>query len=759
MGSNDMANLVILESPAKALTIKGYLGSNYKVIASKGHIRDLPKSSLGVDIENGFTPHYINIRGKGDIIAMLKREAKSANKIYLATDPDREGEAISWHLASALGIPLDKVCRVTFNEITKNAVKNAVKNPRKIDMDVVNSQQARRILDRIVGYQLSPFLWKNVKSGLSAGRVQSVATRILCEREDEIRAFISEEYWTIGASLLTESEESVVVRYILPQGERLADRTAAEAVCNAVRDERFVVRSVKTDAKSRQAAPPFNTSTLLQEASKKLGFQPQHIMKVAQELYEGINLGSEHGGVQGLITYMRTDSLRVSEVAQEAARTYIVNSFGVEYCPEKPNVYKTDEGAQDAHEAIRPAWIELKPDVIRSKLSADQYKLYKLIWERFLASQMTPAVYDTVTVDISAGAHLFRVGGYTVRFRGYTVLYDNHDKEELEATGDLSAGMLPLLKAGDVLTLAELTPAQHFTKPPARYTDATLIKMLKESGIGRPSTYATIIATIVTREYVKRTGQTLVPTSLGEITTKLMKESFPDIVDYEFTAQMEDKLDSIEHGGTTMQEILEQFYVDFKKALDEAMESAKKETVKVQPEESNVVCEKCGSKMVYKSGRYGKFLACPNYPSCRNTLAVDKDGNVVEKKPAEPPKKADFVCETCGADVVIRTGRYGEFYACSNYPTCKFTKPILKEIGVACPKCNARIIVRHSRDRKVFYSCERYPDCDYSTWDMPVADKCPDCGGTLVYKKSRKSVVCSNEGCGYQRQEEMAVID
>ncbi len=754
-----MANLVILESPAKALTIKGYLGSNYKVVASKGHIRDLPKSTLGVDIENGFEPHYINIRGKGDVIAQLKKEAKGAGKILLATDPDREGEAISWHLATALGIPLDRVCRVTFNEITKSAVKEAVKNPRKIDMDVVNSQQARRILDRIVGYQLSPFLWKNVKSGLSAGRVQSVATRILCEREDEIRSFVSEEYWTISASLLTATGEKIEARYILATGEKLSDSNSAEKICTDVRKGSFTVRGVKIDAKSRQAAPPFITSTLLQEASKKLGFQPQHIMKIAQELYEGINLGSEYGGVQGLITYMRTDSLRVSESAQNSARAYITEHFGDAYCPVNPNVYKVDEGAQDAHEAIRPAFVEMKPDDIRTRLTNDQYKLYKLIWERFLASQMTPAVYDTVTVDITAGKHRFRVGGYTVKFRGYTVIYDNHDKEELEATGDLAAGKLPALKRGDVLSLDELTPAQHFTKPPARYTDATLIKMLKESGIGRPSTYATIIATIVAREYVKRTGQTLIPTPLGEITTKLMKESFPDIVDYEFTAQMEDKLDSIEHGGTTMQEILEQFYVEFKKALDEAMESAKKETVKVQPEESNVVCEKCGSKMVYKTGRFGKFLACPNYPSCRNTLAVDKDGNVVEKKPAEVPKKADFLCETCGAEVVIRNGRFGEFYACSNYPKCRFTKPILKEIGVACPKCEARVIVRHSRDRKVFYSCERYPECDYSTWDMPIAERCPDCGGVLVYKKGRKSVVCTNEGCEYQRQEEMAVID
>ncbi len=754
-----MANLVILESPAKALTIKGYLGSGYKVIASKGHIRDLPKSTLGVDIENDFEPHYINIRGKGDVISQLKKEAKNANKILLATDPDREGEAISWHLAEALGIPLDRVCRVTFNEITKNAVKDAVKHPRKIDMDVVNSQQARRILDRIVGYQLSPFLWKNVKSGLSAGRVQSVATRVICEREDEIRSFVSEEYWTIGADLLTDSGAPLVAKYVTPGQTKIRSEEQANHICNAARDNTFLVSSVKTDSRNRQPAPPFITSTLLQEASKKLGFQPQHIMKVAQELYEGIHLGAEMGGVQGLITYMRTDSLRVSTTAADAARAYIENYFGKEFIPEKPNVYKTDSNAQDAHEAIRPSNVAIRPEEIREKLTPDQFKLYRLIWERFLASQMTAAIYDTVTVDITSNGHTFRVGGYTVKFRGYTVIYDNHDKEEIEADGNLAAGKLPLLTKGDKLQLVCLTPEQHFTKPPARYTDASLIKMLKESGIGRPSTYATIIATIVAREYVKRVGQTLVPTSLGEITTKLMKESFPAIVDCEFTAQMEDRLDGIEQGGTTMQKILSEFYKDFKKALDEAMETAKKETVKVQPEESNVVCEKCGRKMVYKSGRFGKFLACPNYPACRNTITVDKDGNVIEKKPAEAPEKANFVCELCGSDVVIRSGRYGDFYACSNYPTCRFTKPILKDIGVPCPKCDARIIVRHSRDRKVFYSCERYPDCDYSTWDMPVKDKCPTCGSVMVYKKTKKLVVCSNTDCDYQRQEEMTVID
>ena len=748
-----MANLVIVESPAKAATIKGYLGTNYKVVASKGHIRDLPKSTLGVDVKNGFEPHYINIRGKGDVITQLKRDAKNASKIYLATDPDREGEAISWHLAYTLGIPMDRACRITFNEITKTAVKDAVKHPRTIDQELVNSQQARRILDRIVGYELSPFLWKNVKSGLSAGRVQSVATRAICDREDEIRAFVPKEYWTVTAALKTTDGESVTAHY----AERPASKEEADAVTAAVQGGTFRVLTVKTAQKNRPSAPPFTTSTLQQESSKKLGMQPQQTMRIAQELYEGIQLGSEFGGVQGLITYMRTDSLRVAESASNATREYIGEKFGTDYVPAKPNVYKSKANAQDAHEAIRPADVRLAPDLIKDKLSRDQYRLYRLIWERFVASQMTPAIYDTTNVEASCAGKIFRMGGYTVRFRGYTVIYDNHDKEEIEADGSLAAGKLPVMKEGDLLGIGEVTAERHETEPPARYTDASLIRYLEESGIGRPSTYTTIITTIIGRDYVKRVGKSLVPTQLGEITTRLMKDSFPDIVDDEFTAQLEEKLDNIEHGGTTMQSVLSDFYRGFEDSLEKAKSTVK--PTSVPTEESEVVCEKCGSKMVYKSGRFGKFLACPNYPTCRNTIAVDKNGNPLEKKPAEQPQKADFQCELCGADMLIRRGRYGEFYACSNYPTCRYTKQIVQDIGVPCPKCNARIVVRHSRDRKVFYSCERYPECDYSTWDMPVKEKCPVCGGMLVYKKGKKCLVCTGDGCNYTRDAEMKVPD
>lgn len=748
-----MANLVIVESPAKAATIKGYLGTNYKVVASKGHIRDLPKSTLGVDVENGFAPHYINIRGKGDVIAQLKKDAKNASKIYLATDPDREGEAISWHLAYTLGIPMDRACRITFNEITKSAVKDAVKHPRTIDQELVNSQQARRILDRIVGYELSPFLWKNVKSGLSAGRVQSVATRAICDREDEIRAFVPKEYWTVTASLRTAAGEIVTAHY----AERPASREEADAVTAAVKNGTFRVVTVKTAQKNRPSAPPFTTSTLQQESSKKLGMQPQQTMRIAQELYEGIQLGSEFGGVQGLITYMRTDSLRVAESASDAARAYIGEKFGVDYVPAKPNVYKSKANAQDAHEAIRPADVRLSPELIKDKLSRDQFRLYRLIWERFVASQMTPAVYDTTNVEAACSGKVFRMGGYTVRFRGYTVIYDNHDKEEIEADGSLAAGKLPVMKEGDRLETDEVTTERHETEPPARYTDASLIRYLEESGIGRPSTYTTIITTIIGRDYVKRVGKSLVPTQLGEITTRLMKESFPEIVDDEFTAQLEEKLDSIEHGGTTMQSVLGDFYRGFEDSLEKAKSTVK--PTSVPTEESDVVCEKCGSRMVYKSGRFGKFLACPNYPTCRNTIAVDKNGNPLEKKPTEEPKKADFQCELCGADMLIRRGRFGEFYACSNYPNCRFTKQMIQETGVPCPKCGARIVVRRSRDRKVFYSCERYPECDFSTWDMPVKEKCPKCGGMLVYKKGKKCLVCTSEACHYTRDAEMKVPD
>ena len=743
-----MANLVIVESPSKAATIKGYLGSNYKVIASKGHIRDLPKSSLGVDIENGFAPHYINIRGRGDVITQLKKEAHAANKIFLATDPDREGEAISWHLANVLGIPLSKECRVTFNEITKTAVKEAIRNPRRINEDLVNSQQARRILDRIVGYKLSPLLWKNVKSGLSAGRVQSVATRIIVEREEEIRAFLPREYWTVESLLRTAEGEELLVHYA---GKRKLENEAdAKALLAELEGGSFRITDIRTAEKKKQPAPPFTTSTLQQEASRRLGFQSQRIMKVAQELYEGINLGSEFGGVQGLITYMRTDSLRISATAQEAALALIEENYGKEYLPASPRVYKTKSNAQDAHEAIRPSNVAILPKMIKKMLTSDQYRLYKLIWSRFVASQMAAAVLSTTTIDLKNGKELFRASGYTVKSSGFMAVYDTTDTDRQEEEG--SCGKLPAVSMDEELGTISVTPNQHFTEPPPHYTEASLIKFLEENGIGRPSTYTPIITTIISRSYIKRNGKSLVSTPLGEVTTKLMKEHFPDIVNYEFTATMEDRLDSIENRDIGMEEVLSDFYSDFEKSLEKAKEDIHRETVEIPAEESDVVCELCGKRMIYKNGRFGRFLACPGYPTCRNTKAIDKNGAPVEKA-QEKQEIADFKCELCGGDMVLRNGRYGSFYACVNYPKCRFTKQKMSYIGVDCPDCGAKLVARHNRGKVSFYSCERYPDCDFSTWDLPLEEKCPDCGKMLFFRKSRSTVLCRDKKCGYKREE------
>ena len=759
-----MANLVIVESPAKALTIKGYLGSNYKVVASVGHIRDLPKSTLGIDIENGFEPHYINIRGKGDVIKQLKKEAKSAGKIFLATDPDREGEAISWHLALTLGIPLDKMCRATFNELTKSAVKEAIKAPRVIDENLVNSQQARRILDRIVGYKLSPFLWKNVKSGLSAGRVQSVATRLIVDREREIRAFVPREYWTIEPELLTENGQSIRSKFYGNRSGRIQLSSEADAmrVVSAIEGKPFSVTSVKHAQKTKIPPAPFMTSTLLQEATRKLGFQSQRVMKVAQELYEGIDLGSEFGGVQGLITYMRTDSLRVSASSQEAALALIGELYGEKYVPATPRVYKSKADAQDAHEAIRPASVSIQPKQIRKLLTSDQYRLYKLIWERFIASQMEAATLGTVSIESECAGYLFRSSGYTVHFNGYLALYDSDDGNAVEdENGDgIALAALPELRENEKLTSPDLNAQKHFTEPPARYNDGSLINVFKESGIGRPSTYATIISTIISRSYVKRDGKNLVPTPLGEITTDLMMEHFPEIVDYEFTSQMEDKLDGIEHGGSSISDVLGDFYQRFSSELERAETTVTKTELQLPEEESDVLCDKCGSRMVYKNGRFGRFLACPSYPTCRNTKALGKDGKPLEPK-VEPAPIADFVCELCGGSVVERQGRYGSFYACSNYPTCRFTKQKTTDIGIACPDCGARVIIKHGRAGRVFYSCERYPECQFSSWDLPLEEKCPDCGEMLFYRKSRKLVFCRNRknGCDYKREQELRVKD
>ena len=749
-----MANLVILESPAKINTVKGYLGSNYRVIASKGHVRDLPKSTLGVDIENGFSAHYINIRGKGDIIKELKKEAKNATTVFLATDPDREGEAISWHLANALQLPEKKTKRITFNELTKSAIKEAVKSPREIDIDLVNAQQARRIIDRVVGYKISPFLWKTVKSGLSAGRVQSVATRIIVERENEIRAFEPVEYWTIDAYLYNERNKAIKARFYGDANGKIDISNEGEArqVVSAVDGKDFTVSKVRKATKQKPPAPPFITSTLQQEASKKLGFQSQRIMRIAQELYEGINLGSEFGGVHGLITYMRTDSLRISNEASDAAQAYIKEKYGNEFYPEKPRVFSSKKNAQDAHEAIRPVNLAFEPAKIKKMLSAEQFKLYKLIWDRFIASQMACAVLDTVSIDFEASGYIFRSNGYTVAFQGYMAVYEETEDEKKDPEEAQKSNRLPVMNEGEIMNLEKLDPEQKFTEPPARFTEASLIKFLEEKGIGRPSTYTPIITTIIARSYVKREGKAFVPTPLGEITTDIMVKNFPEIMDYAFTANMENRLDEIENGTANMLDVLEDFYAVFAKELSVASENMGENSIEVPLEETEIICDKCGSRMVVKNGRFGKFAACPNYPECKNTKPLGKDGKPVEKQEKEVVK-ADFKCELCGGDMVLRSGRFGSFYACVNYPKCKSTKPHNKEIGVACPKCGAKIVTRYGKKKNVYYGCEKYPDCDFSSWDLPLERKCPDCGQMLFKKKGKNLVVCANKDCGYKKEE------
>ena len=749
-----MSYLVILESPNKIGTIKSYLGSNYRVIASKGHVRDLPKSSLGVDIENNFEPHYINIRGRGELIRDIRKEAKAATRVYLATDPDREGEAISWHLATVLNIPQEKIMRVSFNEITKTAVKAAIKAPRPLDMNQVNAQQARRILDRIVGYKISPLLWKNVQSGLSAGRVQSVAERMIVEREQEIRAFVAEEYWTVDAQLECPDEmgRSFSVHYVgNKDGKvRLNDAAAAQAIVDAAKSNDFVVREVKKSTRNKLPAPPFTTSTMQQEASRKLGFQSQRIMRVAQELYEGINLGAENGGAQGLITYMRTDSLRVSAEAQEAARIFIGEKYGSEYYPETPRQYKSRAGAQDAHEAIRPARVDLEPLKIRKMLTPDQYRLYKLIWERFVASQMQSATLAVVGVDLECAGNMFHAGGYSVTFPGYMALYEESEEDGNAQDGEPKEekdARIPSLEENAVLRCEDVLPEQHFTEPPARFNEGSLIKALEDKGIGRPSTFTPIITTILERGYVKREGKALVPTPLGEVTTDLMEKHFPSIVDYGFTADMENRLDDIEKGETTMDHVLAEFWEPFSEQLRGAEEKLRDEIAKVPVEETDLICDKCGSRMIVKKGRFGKFAACPNYPTCRSTKPLVSTATTEMEGVGEVV--GGMKCETCGGDVVLRTGRFGAFYACARYPECKFTKPKDKEIGVDCPKCGSPLVSKMGKKKSLFYGCSAYPGCDFSSWDLPTKEKCPQCGGMLFLKKSKGQLVCHLESCGY----------
>ena len=687
-----MSKLVIVESPSKAKTIGKYLGKDYKVVASKGHIRDLPKSRLGIDIENDFTPQYINMTDKRTVIKELKAAAKNSDCVYLATDPDREGEAISWHLAYILGLDENACNRVAFNEITKSGVKKGMENPRQIDLDLVDAQQARRVLDRLVGYKLSPFLWKKVRRGLSAGRVQSVALKLIVDREKEINAFVPEEYWTVDAKLLKSRKQLIAKFYGTADGKKteLKNEEQAQSVLNSLENAEYTVTGVKKGVRNRQPAPPFNTSTLQQEAARKLSMTGQRTMRIAQQLYEGVDIKGV--GNTGLITYMRTDSLRISEEARAAGNAYIKSVYGENYLPEKPRYYKTKGNAQDAHEAIRPTGIELTPEKIRDSLSPEQYKLYKLIWDRFIASLMAACVQNTVSVDVTADNYLFKASGYSVKFDGYTVLYvEGKDEESDEKV------TLPELEKGDVLKLKSLEKEQHFTQPKPRYSEPALIKALDENGVGRPSTYAPIISNILQREYIEREKKLLKPTDLGIAVSDLMSEHFKKIVDVKFTANMENDLDKIEDGDLDWVSVIKKFYDDFAKTLETAEKSMDGVKIKIPDVETDVICERCGRRMVVKSGKFGKFLACPGFPECRNT------------------------------------------------------KPILVETAGECPKCGGKILQKKSKSGRKYFGCENNPKCDFMTWDEPSSEKCPNCGKTL-FKKKGGVLACITENCGYEKQ-------
>ena len=689
--------LVIVESPAKAKTIGKFLGRGYKVEACNGHVRDLPKSQIGVDVEHNFEPRYITIRGRGEILDRIRKEARGASKVILATDPDREGEAISWHLANILKIDPASNCRVEFNEITSQAVKAAMKKPRPINLQLVDAQQARRVLDRLVGYKISPLLWAKVRKGLSAGRVQSVATRMIVDREAEIDAFVPQEYWTITGQF-SDGAQKFQAKYV-GSGDEKTDITSeqqANDAVSALRSQTYTVASVKTGERKKNPPPHFTTSNLQQEAVRKLSFTTKKTMQVAQMLYEGVDIEGE--GTVGLISYIRTDSTRLSDEALSAAREYIAQNYPPEYLPAQPNVYKGRKNAQDAHEAIRPTYARYTPELVKSSLTRDQYRLYKLIYDRTLASQMTPAVYQTLSVELTGGqGAAFRFGGAKKTFAGFTALYEEGQDEPAE-----KESALPAVKAGDSVTLRGLSPEQHFTQPPPRYTEASLVRTMEEKGIGRPSTYAPTITTILARGYVEREGKALAPTELGVLVTDMMTENFSSIVDMQFTADMEEELDTIEEEGKDWHEVIGRFYEPFSEQLEKAERNIEK--VEVKDEVSDVQCDKCGAMMVYKMGRFGRFLACPNFPACRNTM------------------------------------------------------PIVQTIDAHCPKCGGAILVRNTKRGRVFYGCEKYPECDYTSWDMPVDDRCELCGSPMVRKVDRKKDitwhVCTNESCKHRVQVE-----
>jgi len=706
MAATQAKKLVIVESPAKAKTIEKFLGKGYKVEASQGHVRDLPKSQLGVDAENDFEPKYITIRGRGDILARIKKEAKAASRVFLATDPDREGEAISWHLAHTLGLDPEKPCRIEFHEITKKAVKEALDHPRPIDMDRVDAQQARRALDRLVGYKISPLLWAKVKKGLSAGRVQSVATRMVVEREQEIEAFLPEEFWdvtgTFSAVTAKGKKTHCQAKLLSLNGKKAVIRNEEEAL--AAKDQilrsSFAVQSAKISEKLKRPQPPFTTSSLQQEASRKLNFSTAKTMQVVQQLYEGIDLGK--AGTIGLVTYIRTDSVRVADEAIQSARSFINEQYGADYCPAEPNQYKGRKNAQDAHEAIRPTYMEHTPDSVKAYLTREQHNLYKLIYNRFLASQMKPAVFQALTADIAGKECMLRYYGEHMLFAGYRAVYVESTDDEQETP----ESVLPLLSENDAISFTSVDAEQHFTQPPARYTEASLVKALEEKGIGRPSTYAPTITTIISRGYVTREKKRLYPTELGRMVTTMMTEYFAPIVDLEFTASLEDKLDTVEEGSIYWKQILRDFYPSFSEMLGVAEEQIEK--VEVKDEVSDVECDKCGAMMVYKMGRFGKFLACPNFPACRNA------------------------------------------------------KPIIHYIDAPCPACGSRLMEKTSKKNRKFYGCEKYPECEFVSWEMPITEKCPKCGHYMVQKRGKKGEtvhLCANETCRYKTTAETQDTD
>jgi len=712
-------SLVIVESPAKARTINKFLGRDFTVIASVGHIKDLPKSKLGVDIEKDFKPDYVTIKGKAATIKQLKEAGKGADKIYLAPDPDREGEAIAWHIADEVDKKRTKTCRVLFNEITEKAVREAIEHPMGLDRNKYEAQQARRVLDRLVGYQVSPILWDKVRRGLSAGRVQSVAVRIICDREREIQKFVPREYWSIEAELKGPGADSTPFRAKLSRYRdkkvEIGCEEEARAITDGLKGASYVVTDVQKRATKRNAAAPFTTSKLQQEAARKLGFTARKTMTLAQQLYEGVEIGDQ--GPVGLISYMRTDSTRLSAEAVEAARDFIAARYGAEYLPPKPNVYKTKKKSQDAHEAIRPTYLKYTPESVKQYLSRDQFRLYQLIWNRFIACQMAPALIDQTRVSISAGECLFSATGSVVKFPGFTAVYiEGKDAGDAEDEG--REGGLPPLEKGQELALLGLHPAQHFTQPPPRYTEASLVKELEEKGIGRPSTYAAILSTIQDREYVEKEKNTLKPTELGFMVTDLLTASFPEILDVEFTARMEEELDRIEEGRMSWSETMREFYGPFKERLDKARVGMK--NVKAEETPTDVKCDKCGGVMVIKWGRKGKFLACSGYPECRNTsdFTTDEEGRVVPVEKVEEPTGES--CPACGGPMVVKSGRFGRFLACSNYPECKTTKPF--STGVACEKegCDGVLVERRTKKGRVFYGCSNYPKCDYATWKLPA---------------------------------------